>query len=92
LSDPVFEWSDEKASSNFRKHKVSFDEASTVFDDPNAFGQYDHEHSTHEDRWRVIGMSSKGRLVSVIYTQRHEAIRIISARRANKAEKGRYPG
>lgn len=87
-----FEWNDAKAANNLRKHKVSFEEATTVFDDADAWLQYDHEHSENEDRWRVVGLSGKGRLLSVIYTKRHETIRIISARGANQAEEGRYTG
>ena len=68
-----------------------FDEAKSVFEDPNASAQYDVEHSEREDRWRVIGLSMRLRLLSVIYTKTDEqTIRLISARRATKAEARGY--
>ena len=85
-----FEWDAEKAESNRRKHGVTFDEATTVFDDPNGDVEYDEGHSDEEDRWRIVGLSSRLRLLRVTYTRRNEAYRIISAQRATKAEERRY--
>jgi hypothetical protein len=71
---------------------VSFAEAESAFDDLHRKVEYDAAHSRHEDRWLLIGISSKWRLISVAYTERNETIRIITARRANRAEEGRYTG
>jgi uncharacterized DUF497 family protein len=86
-----FDWDSSKAASNRRKHGVSFDEAETVFTDPNAVAFYDVEHSDQEDREIIIGASNKLRLLLVVYTERHgDTIRIISARKANAAEAREY--
>jgi uncharacterized DUF497 family protein len=86
-----FDWDAGKAARNVRKHGITFDEAKTVFEDPNARPRFDYEHSTTEERWRVVGLSRKLRLLSVIYAKSDETtIRIISARRATKAETGSY--
>lgn len=85
-----FEWDDEKAISNLEKHGVSFGEATEVFYDPNALEEYDTEHSDEENRFFIIGLSSR-RLLYVIYAERTGAVvRIISARRADKAEMENY--
>ena len=86
------EWDRNKAEANRRKHGVSFEEAATVFDDPHAKEEYDGRHSHVEDRWLVVGLSDRLRLISLAYTRRDEAIRIIHARRATKAEARRYAG
>ncbi|HET6250582.1 MAG TPA: BrnT family toxin [Tepidisphaeraceae bacterium] len=86
-----FEWDSTKAATNRRKHGISFEEAETVFSDPNAIEFYDAEHSDDEDREIIIGFSNKLRLLLVIYTERHgDTIRIISARKANATEKREY--
>ena len=85
-----FEWDRKKAASNYRKHKVSFDEASTVFYDPLSATFNDPEHSIGEERYITIGYSSSRRLLVVSYTERDPAIRIISARLANAKEKRRH--
>ncbi len=88
-----FAWDVPKANNNRRKHHVTFDEAETVWDDPNTHVDYDLKHSIVEDRWRMIGLSNRLRLLSVIYTKAdEETIRIISARRADQAEALRYTG
>jgi len=92
LAERLFEWDADKAATNRRKHGVSFEEAESVFDDPSQQVEFDQEHSDREDRWIVLGLSSRFRLLLVAYTKRHEAIRIISARRANKTETRRYTG
>ena len=85
-----FEWSLKKAAINLRKHRVSFDEAATVFEGRHQ-RVYDIEHSGTEDREIALGFSVRLRLlVVVIYEQEDETIRIISARRANRAEGLRF--
>lgn len=85
-----FEWDDEKAQTNLEKHGVSFGEATEVFYDPNALEDYDSEHSEDEARFFIIGLSSR-RLLYVIYAERTgDVVRIISARKADKAESEIY--
>ena len=86
-----FEWDADKAASNLRGHGISFEEAATVFNDPRRLETYDLEHSLDEDRLNIIGFSNRMRLLMVvIYEQDHEVVRIISARRATRAEGLRY--
>ena len=75
-----FEWDNEKASANGRKHGVSFQEASTVFGDPLAGTFPDPDHSHKEERWLTIGTSVEGRLLVVSHTEHDILFRIISAR------------
>ena len=84
----VFEWDSDKAELNWQKHTVDFEEAAKVFDDPNRIEQFDEEHSAEEERWITVGMVS--RILFVVYTERDEAIRIISARKANAKERKDY--
>jgi uncharacterized protein len=86
----VFEWDENKAESNKKKHLISFEEASTVFND--AFSKFDNDpdHSINEDRFVIIGYSCKNRLLFVSYTDRGEKIRIISSRLATKYERMLY--
>ena len=92
----TFQWDDRKAVSNERKHGVNFFEAASVFDDPLAMSIADTEHSTMEEaRFIIIGKSSTGRLVVVVYAHSvqesgDEVIRIISSRRATAAERKVY--
>ena len=85
-----FEWDAGKAASNLRKHGISFDEAVTVFADRQALTFADTDHFELEDRSRTYGLSNKGRLLVVIHTERRDNVRIISARRATRYEKGIY--
>ena len=85
-----FEWDDEKAQSNLRKHGVSFDEATTVFSEWGAPINGDVEHSISEDRFIIIATSEQQRLLTVAFTYRDEAVRIISARCANRREQQIY--
>lgn len=85
-----FEWDPEKAALNRRKHRVSFEEAVTVFYDPLSATFDDAEHSTGEQRLITIGFSSQGRLLVVSHTERGDALRIISARRATAHERKRH--
>ena len=86
----TFEWHREKAIENLRKHNVSFEEAKTVFDDPFSITIADPEHSTGEDRYIDIGLSAKGQILVVVYTERGWNIRIISCRKATNAERRTY--
>ena len=75
-----FEWDDAKAAANLRKHWVSFDEATEVFDDPNSVLVEDTGHSYDEARFSIVGYSSR-RMLVVTFTERHDdLIRLISAR------------
>ena len=74
-----FDWDLEKARSNLKKHQVDFEEASTVFDDPQFIIFLDEEHSTDEERYITLGLSNKGRLIMAAHTERNNHIRIISA-------------
>lgn len=85
-----FEWDPKKATSNARKHGVTFQEAATVFLDPLACIFDDEEHSIVETREIIIGHSSKNRLILVSFVERMDAIRIISARKADRAERNEY--
>lgn len=86
----TFEWDEKKAEDNFRKHGVSFDEAKTVFNDPFSITIYDPDHSSDEQRYVDIGLSSKGRLIVVSYSERDKRIRIISSREATRKEQREY--
>jgi uncharacterized protein len=86
-----FEWDRYKAAINFRKHRVSFDEASTVFDDPVAFIFDDEDHSADEPREIIIGHSINHHLLLVCFTERTQAVvRIFSARLATRKERKDY--
>ena len=85
-----FEWDDQKAASNLQKHGVSFDEAVSVFGDTRALTFSDTDHSEFEDRSRTYGSSNKSRLLVVVHTERRSNVRIISARKATRYEKGIY--
>ena len=78
-----FEWDEDKALDNAKKHRVTFEQAREVFKDPRAVPFEDLKHSTDETRYVMIGMSSLG-LLSVSFTFRDEVVRLISARRAVK--------
>ncbi|MFC0166468.1 BrnT family toxin [Pseudoduganella danionis] len=85
LSDP------NKARLNLLKHRVSFDEAATVFDDEYAYGWPDSEHPEAEQRMCILGISAHGRILLVCYCCRSfNNIRIYSARKANAREKREY--
>jgi uncharacterized DUF497 family protein len=86
-----FEWDSRKASANIKKHKVSFDEASTVFDDPLAHIFDDEDHAEGERREIIIGHSVLHRLIMVCFTERRKSVvRIVSARLATKREQKDY--
>jgi len=85
-----FEWDPNKASKNFRKHKVSFSEAATVLGDTLAITVPDPDHSVDEDRYITVGWSNRSRLLMVAHTERGNHIRIISARELTRAERRSY--
>ncbi len=87
-----FGWDPIKAEANLRKHGVSFEEAQTVFYDENAIEFYDDEHSDWEDRFLLLGISQKLRLLIICHCYRADdgIIRLISARQANKQEASFY--
>ena len=93
-----FEWDRAKAAANARKHGVSFERAAAVFQDSEALSLYDRTHSdTGEDRWITLGMDAHGQLLVVCHTWREAGegvtgCRIISARKATKAEVRQYRG
>lgn len=90
MKNSEFEWDDEKAKSNLKKHSVSFEEGATIFNDPRIATISDPDHSEDEERFISIGISVIRRLLTVIHTYRTTRIRLISARKATKAEKKNY--
>ena len=85
-----FEWDGSKASTNWRRHGVSFELAMTVFRDPFAVERFDDREDYGEQRFVLIGMAEGQILLFVAYTEREERIRIISARRATQNEEDDY--
>jgi hypothetical protein len=85
-----FEWDPEKAKRNYKNHRVSFEEAATVFYDPLSATFDDPDHSFKEQRLISIGFSSRGRLLVVSYAERGKVLRIISARLATLRERKKH--
>ncbi|MDZ7779796.1 MAG: BrnT family toxin [Gemmatimonadota bacterium] len=85
-----FEWDPAKAESNRRKHGIDFEEAATAFGDPLSLTIPDPEHSVREERFILVGVSYRNRLVVVAHSEDGETIRIISARSATAAERNAY--
>lgn len=85
-----FEWDKNKAARNKRKHKISFEEACTIFDDPLFITFYDEEHSIDEERYITIGMSNLKKMLLVAHTDDKRLYRIISARKATRFERKFY--
>jgi uncharacterized DUF497 family protein len=87
-----FEWDDRKNAQNRRQHRVSFEEAETVFYDERALLINDPDHSEAEDRFILLGLSAAARTLVVVHCHRERSniIRIISARKANRAEREQY--
>lgn len=86
-----FEWDEKKAKANLKKHKITFDEATTVFSDPYSITIQDPDYSSEdEQRYVDIGGSDKDRVLVVVYTERGKNIRIISCRKATRMERRRY--
>jgi uncharacterized DUF497 family protein len=92
MTDIQFEWDESKSRKNKRKHGVSFDEAQTVFLDENAIRYHDPDHSEDEDRFIMLGLSFKLRVLVVCHCYRldDKVIRIVSARKANRKEAAAY--
>ena len=87
-----FEWDGSKAAANLKKHRVSFDEAVTVFYDPLAGTFDDPDHSLAEGRLVAVGYSARGRLLVVCHVERGGGVRLISPRRATLRERKRHEG
>ena len=88
--DRLFEWDENKNKKNLRKHGINFETAVLVFEDENRKEIYDWKHSRDEDRYKVIGMVED--ILCVIYTERGDKTRIISAREASSTDRRRYYG
>lgn len=86
----TFEWDPRKAAVNRAKHKVSFEEALTVFGDPFGRITEDPRHSATEERSVLLGQSIRRRLLAVMFTERGQAIRLMSARKATRRERREY--
>lgn len=86
----LFEWDPEKADKNLAKHRVSFAEAESVFTDEYSREIPDPDHSWTEKRFILLGRSHRGRLLVVVFTERGDSIRIISARDATRHERKAY--
>ena len=83
-----FEWDEDKNAYNISKHKISFETAAFVFQDPNYMEIYDFEHSVDEERYIALG--TVGDVLYVVFTERGDNIRLISARRATESERRLY--
>lgn len=81
-----FEWDSRKAAQNDSKHGVTFREAATVFGDPLSLTISDPDHSNDEERFVIVGVSARKRLLIVVHVERDDRIRIVSARLASRAE------
>jgi uncharacterized DUF497 family protein len=86
----AFEWDPQKAIENERKHGVTFDEAATAFGDPFGVVVDDPRHSVGEARLALLGYSQANRLLAVMFTERGDRIRLISARAATRRERRNY--
>jgi len=89
-----FAWDKRQNRANIKKHKVSFEEAETVFKDENAIQYFDPDHSDDEDRFILLGVSTRRRVLVVCHCFRESelVVRIISARRADRSEGRAYWG
>ncbi len=85
-----FEWDAAKAERNIQRHGVTFEEALTAFDDSFAYIVEDETHSFDEPRELLIGHSQRHRLLFIVFTERPQSIRLISARRASRKERQKY--
>ena len=89
-----FEWNESKAAANLKKHQVSFEEAKSIFFDDLGVQFFDEDHSSDEERFLMLGLSSDAKLLIVCHCEREQGavIRIISARKATKRESAFYRG
>lgn len=85
-----FDWDRRKARANARKHGVTFEEATSAFNDPNYLIVFDSDHSESEDRYILIGLSAAANMLSVMHVERRPITRIISARKATSGETLQY--
>ena len=94
MDELVFEWDSEKDRTNQKKHGVSFEEAKSVFYDDSAIQFWDEGHSDLEDRFLLLGRSSKMRILLIVHCFREpeSVVRIISVRKATKTESKQYQG
>ena len=90
MNDIIFEWDEEKNIKNKSKHGIDFETAMLIWGDANRIERYDYKHSENEDRYISIGRVKE--ILFVVHTDRGDAIRIISARCATKAEREEYYG
>jgi len=90
VSEFQFEWNENKAKSNLYKHKISFEEGVTVFHDLFVATMIDPDHSTFEQRYIAIGLSTQQQLLVVVFTERGDKTRIISCRKATSRERKIY--
>ena len=90
IGEYVIEWDDVKNEKNFKKHKIYFEDAAMVFLDEHRIDYLDEDHSDDGERWKVIGLVDK--VLAVIYTERREKLRLISARYADGNEEDEYYG
>jgi uncharacterized DUF497 family protein len=90
IEELEFEWHPLKAAANLKKHKVSFDEAKTIFGDRRVLVVPVREHSVSEERSLAIGRSEVGRLLTLCFTEREDRLRMISARVAERWERREY--
>lgn len=86
----IFEWDEIKAKATFKKHKVSFEEGKTIFNDPFLFTFPDDKHSVNEERFIDIGLSAQGHILVLTHTERKGKICIISCRKATPRERSFY--
>jgi len=86
----IFEWDPDKAARNLRKHRVSFEEASTVFGDPFAETFDDPDHSIAEQRFVTVGRTTADRVLIVAHSDRNQKVRIIAARETTRSERRQY--
>lgn len=90
IGEYIVEWDDAKNEKNFIKHRIYFEDAAYIFLDENRIDYFDEAHSDDEERWKVIGRVRN--ILAVIYTERGEKLRLISARKATKEEQEEYYG
>ena len=94
MNNLIFEWDNKKEKENLKKHDVSFEEAQPVFFDDKAIQFWDEKHSGDEERFLMLGLSNRLRLLLIVHCYREDesTIRLISARKATKKEIIEYPG
>jgi hypothetical protein len=90
IRDLEFEWDPLKAAANLKKHKVTFDDAKTIFGDKKHLEVPDREHSGDEVRYLAIGLAENGRVLTLVFTERGTKLRLISARVAEPWERREY--